>query len=164
MVSRAHRLRSDIDTLVHAEWRTLNPNGSRPVLGMHMRGTDKASNRRVVTPAEFEPYVRSFFKAFPEGRAFVATESGAYAKAVTGEWRSRYGADRILIRSIGTRIDGKRSNAMTYRSRQHEVMMDVFLDIQMLARCDYFLRESAASPRSRTHSPCALPVLLLLPS
>ena len=38
-------------------------------------------------------------------------------------------------------IDGKRSNAMTYRSRQHEVMMDVFLDIQMLARCDYLLRE-----------------------
>ena len=29
--------------------------------------------------------VRSFLSAFPEGRLFIATESTAYAKTITGE-------------------------------------------------------------------------------
>ena len=144
VVSSAHVLRPSIAAQVNEAWRTLNPDGAAPVLGCHMRGSDKASGRRRVTPAEFEPYVADFFDAHPNGRVFVATESNEYAQIIRGAWRTRWGEKRVLMRDIGTRISGKRLNAMVYRDRQLEVLHDVFMDIQMMSRCDYFIHSASA--------------------
>lgn len=80
VASRAHVLRAEARRLVDAEWEAINPNRSHPVLTVHMRGTDKASNRHAVPPSAFEPYVASFLGAFPGGCVFAATESGEEAQ------------------------------------------------------------------------------------
>ena len=60
-----------------------------PVLGVHLRGTDKgkylttAGSGRPIAPAEYEPYVRAFLAAHgPAARVFVATDSPSYLEHV----------------------------------------------------------------------------------
>ena len=156
VVSHAHRLRPEVRAAVDKTWLALNVGGATPVLGCHMRGTDKASGRRRVKPSAFEAYVADFFEAFPSGRVFVATESTEYAAVVRGAWRARWGAQRVLMRDIGTRISGKRLNAMVYVDRQLDVLQDVFFDVQLMARCDYFLHSASAVSEAVIYSNLAL--------
>ena len=156
VVSHAHRLRPAVKAAVDKAWLALNVGGATPVLGCHMRGTDKASGRRRVKPSAFESYVADFFEAFPSGRVFVATESTEYAAVVRGAWRARWGAERVLMRDIGTRISGKRLNAMVYVDRQLDVLQDVFFDVQLMARCDYFLHSASAVSEAVIYSNLAL--------
>lgn len=156
VVSHAHRLRPAVKAAVDQAWLALNVGGATPVLGCHMRGTDKASGRRRVKPSAFEAYVADFFETFPSGRVFVATESSEYAAVVRGAWRARWGAQRVLMRDIGTRVSGKRLNAMVYVDRQLDVLQDVFFDIQLMARCDYLLHSASAVSEAVIYSNLAL--------
>ena len=126
---------------------TLESGGDEELLG---------GSAPVVKPSAFEAYVADFFEAFPAGRVFVATESTEYAAVVRGAWRARWGAERVLMRDIGTRISGKRLNAMVYVDRQLDVLQDVFFDVQLMARCDYFLHSASAVSEAVIYSNLAL--------
>ena len=60
------------------------------------------------------------------------------------------------MRDIGTRVSGKRLNAMVYVDRQLDVLQDVFFDIQLMARCDYFLHSASAVSEAVIYSNLAL--------
>ena len=102
--------------------------------------------------------LRSAFDAASglKGDGSVATESSEYAAVVRGAWRARWGAQRVLMRDIGTRVSGKRLNAMVYVDRQLDVLQDVFFDIQLMARCDYFLHSASAVSEAVIYSNLAL--------
>ena len=77
VVRNHHRLSPATAALVEAAWHRHGFGmAGVVVLGLHMRGSDKRSGRRKVYPCAFDPYVESFFAAFPQqGRVYVATES-----------------------------------------------------------------------------------------
>jgi hypothetical protein len=147
VVARAHRLQPHLAAEVHRRWReTMHGCDAARTLAVHMRGTDKANGRRVVGVGEWEPHVASFLQSFPASGApracvFVATDSSAFARAVNGSWASRW-AGAVRMQAITTRAE------RTANFREHEdklaVATDVLLDIQLMARCRYFLYGASA--------------------
>ena len=141
---RVHRLSAPYQAEVDRLWHRLNPEGVRPVLGLHMRGSDKRSGRIVVRPEAFWPYVQLFGADFPRGLVYVATESAIYARAVE-LWNTTLGG-RVLMQPIDTRVEGRKGNF--YVHEPLKVAHDVLLDIMMLARCDYLLHGASAVAES----------------
>ena len=128
---RVHKLNAHYQAEVEGMWQRVNPQGARPVLGVHMRGSDKRSGRVVVRPDAFWPYVSLFGARYPRGLVYVATESSAYARVVDG-WNATLGG-RVRMQPIGTRVEGRRGNF--YVHEQLRVAHDVLLDIAILAKC-----------------------------
>ena len=143
IVSRSHRLNAGYAAEVAARWRDFNPDGVQPILGLHMRGSDKRSGRRKVYPCVFEPYVVDFFARFPSGRVYVATESSSYSSYVRSHWEPRW-PGRVFVPSIVTRVGAKVPNFKAPSEKQLRVAHDVFIDIQMLSRADYFIHGASA--------------------
>ena len=143
VVSRVHRLHAAYAATIEARWRAFNPVGRQPVLGLHMRGSDKRSGRRKIYPCVFEAYLVDFFNAFPNGVAYVATESSVYASYAHRAWRGRWG-ERVYVPSIQTRVASKVANFVAASEKQLQVAHDVFVDMQLLARADYFLHGASA--------------------
>ena len=106
-------------------------------------GSDKGSNRHSVTRRAFAPFVDDFFGVFPHGRVYVATEDEGYAQSVQATWMQRW-AGRVFVPNITTRVRGetKKGNFKVHDAQQ--VAHDVLLDIQMLAKTDYFVHGASA--------------------
>ena len=142
-------------SLIEYEWQTFNPAG-RVTLGLHMRGTDKASGRKSVTPAAFQPYVRAFLADFPDGKIFVATESAIFTAEVATKWGEET-QHSLYVRNISTR--SRRVANFRFYTDKLSVAHDVMLDIHLLSRCDYLLHGASAvaeaaiyqSPNARLH-------------
>ena len=81
-VNGRHRRMAD------ALWQQFNPLGARPVLAVHMRGSDKRALRKRIRPADFLPYVADFAARWPQGAVYVATESESYAHEVRTVWNA----------------------------------------------------------------------------
>ena len=116
-----------------------------PVLGVHLRGTDKgkylqtAGSGRQVTPQEYEPYVRAFLAAYPKARIFVATDSPSFLQEVRGGWlqeRLRYVGD--VLRDEGNVAFNKGRKHDNYRKGE-----EVLLDMLLLSRCDWLLHAAS---------------------
>jgi len=154
---RVHRLNAVYQARVDRLWERINPQRVRPVLGLHMRGSDKRSGRFAVRPEAFRPYVRHFAHRFPEGLVYVATESSEYMQDVA-LWNATLLHGRLRAQTIGTRVEGKRGNFHVHEPLT--VAHDVLLDIMMLAQCDYLLHGASAvaesaiyvNPRLHWHS------------
>ena len=140
--NRIHRLNKRYKCEVAEAWHKFNPNNTGPVLGLHMRATDKRSNRRKVYPCSFEPYVEDFFNHFETGLVYVATESTNYVHHLRHKWRNRKWRHRVYFPDIGTRVQVKAGNFLL--NDPMLVAHDVLLDIQMLARADYLLHGASA--------------------
>lgn len=155
VVSRVHKPNARYRALVDEVWTALNPSGASPVLGVHMRGSDKRSGRIKIGPAKFWPYVESFVQRFPNGRILVATESVPYANEVRDHWNHSESAQgRMLMQPMHTRVEGRRGNF--YVHKQLAVAHEVFLDIQLLARCDYLLHGASAVAEAAIYTNPAL--------
>ena len=119
-----------------------------PVLGVHLRGTDKgrymqtAGSGHPVGPAEYEPYVRAFLAAHgANASVFVATDSPSYLADVMRRWP----ADRLQFRHEVLRhesnvafVGGAASKANNYRKGE-----EVLLDALLLSRCDFLLHAAS---------------------
>ena len=143
VVSAVHRLRPALQQAVDARWRELNPNNRRPVLSVHLRGTDKASGRAKTNIASFDEYLASFIRAYPAGLVVVATDSNEFAaRMVRGLWRTRHG-DHFAIANITTRGKGRKPN-FDGRHDKMLVASDVLVDIHILAKGDFMVHTSSA--------------------
>lgn len=121
----------------------LNPRGARPVLGVHMRGSDARSMRKRVPPEAFWPYVADFARSHPRGLVYVATESEPNAAAARAWNRTGVAAGRVRMQPIRTRVSGGKANFYVH-SDQLGVARDALLDIQILARSDYLVHGASA--------------------
>ena len=96
----------------------------------------------MVRPSAFLPFIADFLRLHPLGRVYVATEDTGYARWIKTACARRWGAKRFFLPNITTRVGGKRGNF--YVHNPLAVAHDVLLDIQMLARTDYFLHSASA--------------------
>ena len=127
-----------------------------PVLGVHLRGTDKgkylqtAGSGRQVAPEEYEPYVRAFLAAYPRARIFVATDSPSFLQEVRDKWPR--GALRFVgevLRDEANVAFGKGHKRDNFRKGE-----EVLLDTLLLSRCDWLLHAaSGAEPAAQTALP-----------
>mmetsp|Transcript_41991 Transcript_41991/g.84272 ORF Transcript_41991/g.84272 Transcript_41991/m.84272 type:complete len:325 (-) Transcript_41991:328-1302(-) len=145
------RLTAVQDELFNArsdEGRRYNSIVRGPLLGVHLRGTDKgrylqtAGSGRPIGPEEFEPYVRAFLDTHGSNASvFVATDSPSYLAHV----RARWPKGRVLVRQDVLRHErnvafsggpiGKSSN---YRKGE-----EVLVDSLLLSRSDFLLHSAS---------------------
>ena len=143
IVSKAHRLNARWQRELEGRWREFNPENRTPVLGLHLRGSDKKSNRKRIYPCRFEPFVADFFERFPTtGRVYIATESMTFAQHVSRYWKRRWGSHRVFVPALKTRTPRRTGNFELYN--QLQVAGEVLMDIEMLARADYLLHGASA--------------------
>lgn len=143
VVSAVHRPRPEVQRAVDERWRELNPTNRRPVLSVHLRGTDKASGRAKTKIEHFDPYLASFIRMHPAGIVVVATDSNEFAaRMVRGMWRERHG-DHFAIANITTRGKGRKPN-FDGRHDKMLVAFDVLVDIHILAKGDFLVHTSSA--------------------
>ena len=136
----SHHVNEAIAGRLDALRQEFNPNSDGPILGVHMRGSDKRSGRKPVYPESFWPYVRAFGERFSRGRIYIATESTSYAQRLAA-WNESLGG-RVFAQPIQTRVDGRRGNFRVHP--QLAVARDVLLDILMLSQADYLLHGASA--------------------
>ena len=107
-----------------------------PMLGVHMRGTDKlaAGGRRIIYPEEYLPVVRSFRAKFPEGGIFVATDDAQMLQELGGE------QDMDFISQSISRAEGNSPPFLVdHTDGPHALGVEIMTDIYLLSRCDYLL-------------------------
>eukprot|EP00240_Pyramimonas_obovata_P004753 CAMPEP_0118929726 /NCGR_PEP_ID=MMETSP1169-20130426/6647_1 /TAXON_ID=36882 /ORGANISM="Pyramimonas obovata, Strain CCMP722" /LENGTH=424 /DNA_ID=CAMNT_0006871973 /DNA_START=87 /DNA_END=1358 /DNA_ORIENTATION=- len=109
------------------------------VLGVHMRGTDKAEIRRKVPPAEYLPYVNGFLKAFPGSLVFLATDSADYLEEFLAQVTN---ATRVV------HTQSKRSSVNVFRDQSANartvIGRQVLTDALLLSKCDFLLKSDSA--------------------
>jgi hypothetical protein len=106
-----------------------------PLLGVHLRGTDKVVRRKVL-PARYFPWVDAYVRAHAGARVFVATDDAAYLRAMVG----RYG-DTVVYRQAGYTSANVISDA---RLGAREKGEDALLDALLLSGCDFVLKTTSA--------------------
>ena len=145
-VAHAHQLNDDMEAAVQAAVRAINPARRTPVLALHLRGSDKASARVWTQPEWFEPYIASFFSAFPDGQVIVATEYKPFADIAERGWRRRWGKQRLALLPSTTRVPGRDGNfRKAVQLDQVVVAREALMDIQVMARAaDYFLHAASS--------------------
>ena len=143
VVARAHRWQPSMRTRAKRAWQAFNPPPTRrPVLGVHMRGSDKGHGRRPISFEDFGHAVATFMSQHPSsGLVWIATDSAGYAARVEGEWARRW-AGRVFLSPARTRSNSTRGNFEVFDPRL--VADEVMTDIAVLAMCDYLLHGSSA--------------------
>lgn len=115
-----------------------------PVLGIHMRGTDKGAAHspprlmRIVPPSEYFPRIDEYIGANDSCRIFVATDQ----KQFLNEIRARYGDRVISYDSI--RASGWRNPFEKPAGKGYKLGEDVLVDGLLLSRCDFLLKCTSA--------------------
>eukprot|EP00322_Chrysochromulina_rotalis_P024153 CAMPEP_0115877934 /NCGR_PEP_ID=MMETSP0287-20121206/26494_1 /TAXON_ID=412157 /ORGANISM="Chrysochromulina rotalis, Strain UIO044" /LENGTH=354 /DNA_ID=CAMNT_0003333495 /DNA_START=126 /DNA_END=1190 /DNA_ORIENTATION=+ len=143
----------------------------RPILGVHLRGTDKgkylqsAGSGKAIGPAEYEPYVRGFLATHGDNASvFVATDSPSYLNEALQNWPTarliyrhdvlRHEQNAAFVRT-GTGSAAKAIRDVNYRKGE-----DVLFDTLLLSRCDFLLHAASGvaeaamywNPRLHHHS------------
>ena len=135
-----------------------------PVLGVHLRGTDKgryasAGSGRAIGPAEYEPYVHAFLRSHgPNASVLVATDSPSYLAEVRTSWEAKWPGGRIRYRGdvlrhednvafhkeqgAGRKGGGGGSTGGT-GSSNYRKGEEVLLDTLLLSRCDFLLHSAS---------------------
>ena len=141
VVVHAHRLNARSRIAAEERWRALNPTGRRPVLAMHMRGTDKRGARPRSPVHAYRSFALSFLSRFSTGIVVVLTDSRPYEQIVQG-WRSESAFraagttdKRLVLPMIDTRVDGFKGNFEVRGADQMRVALDALLDVQVCPHC-----------------------------
>ena len=119
--------------------------GSAPILGVHLRGTDKgkylsARSGRPVPPSEYLRYVEAYLKATPAGRVFVATDSPSFL----ADAKRIFPSDKLILRDEVLRDEnnvafkGRGGGKHNYRKGE-----EVLIDALLLSRSDWLLHSAS---------------------
>lgn len=118
---------------VRARW--LRGREPTPILGVHLRGTDKVVRRKVL-PSRYYRLVDAFLAAHARALVFVATDDVGYLR----EMVRRYG-DAIVYRQAGY------SSANVIRDERlaaREKGADALIDALLLSSCDFLIKTTSA--------------------
>ena len=127
----------------------------RPVLGVHMRGTDKqvGISGSMVPPEQYVQHIDSYLTLHPNASIFVATDSPVFLERLRARYPGRLAARDALRSERNAFLDVAVPDA--YRKGE-----DVLADVLLLARCDFLLKCASAvgefaiyfSPHLHDHS------------
>jgi len=142
MVGHYVKVRQRVMWLVDENWLRMTKGEAQPVLGVHIRGTDKYIGQRH-PPRVYFPLIDAYLTAFSNAVIFLATDDDEYARIMTNRYRKqlvqqqsehlhvRRGSDRTAIWRQG-------SNASAHLGTQ------VLVDSLLLARCTFLLKSNSA--------------------
>lgn len=147
------RVRRHILDIVDRFW-SMHLHG-RPVLGVHMRGTDKQADisGTVVPPEQYVRHIDGYLALHPNASIFVATDSPVFLERLRARYPDRLVARDALRSERNAFLDAAVPDA--YRKGE-----DVLVDVLLLARCDFLLKCASAvgefaiyfSPHLHDHS------------
>lgn len=115
-----------------------------PMLGIHLRGTDKGTARshpnlmKVVPPAEYFLFIDDYLVKNPQAKIFMATDQRQFIEVV----KERYPNKLVYydaIRSTSFRNPFQKEDGNYYRKGE-----DVLVDCLLLSRCDFLLKCTSA--------------------
>ena len=113
--------------------------GARPLLGLHIRGTDKIRNvgGRIVPPMEYLPLVTAFLQQRPDALIYLATDSPAFLQ----EMQKVHG-DRLVV------YEALRSNrnafADTSLSDNYKKGEDALVEALLLSCANFLIKPASA--------------------
>ncbi len=116
----------------------------RPVIGLHLRGTDKGTAgasphlMRIIPPASYFPFVDRYSEEHGPCRIFVATDQVQFLEQV----RDRYGDRVVALDAI--RTTGAFNAFQTPDEKNYVKGREVLIDCLLLSRCDSLLKCSSA--------------------
>ncbi len=130
-------LLGEVDAFVEEHYR-------RPVLGIHLRGTDKGTAgatphlMRVIPPSAYFEHVDRYTEEHGECPIFVATDQVQFLE----QMRTRYG-DRVLALDA-IRTKGAFNTFQTPDEKNYVKGREVLLDCLLLSRTDHLLKCTSA--------------------
>lgn len=149
LVSKYFRIHSDIQFNVDIFWNESLSNAY--VLGVHMRGTDKAAHRRKIKPDEYMPYVFQFIDYFgtQNARIFLATDDEQYLQLFRKQFNINDNNYKFKDFVIMQNVVRSKGNVPIFKMRnmvrtKYELGIEVLMDIMLLSKCDWFLHSSSA--------------------
>lgn len=113
--------------------------GDRPLLGLHLRGTDKLKNigGRIIGPAEYHPLVDAYVARNPDALILIATDSPSFLAAM----RRRYG-DRLIV------YEALRSERNVFVDRKvtdnYRKGLDALVDALLLSCANLLIKPASA--------------------
>ena len=113
--------------------------GSRSLLGLHLRGTDKMRNigGRIVPPSEYYPLIEFYLTKRPDALLLVATDSPAFLRTMEKRYRGRLVAYSALRSERNAFAD--RSIADNYRKGE-----DALVDSLLLSCANVLIKPASA--------------------
>ena len=134
------RPRASIQAQADAEWARLFPD-SGPVLGVHLRGTDKYVLPKV-EPSRYFPLVDAYLAAHPSAQLYLATDDAKYGLAMARRYpaRVRQLFDGKVLRAANATAIWRDHDA----SSAHRKGVEVILDTLLLAKCDFLLKSASS--------------------
>jgi hypothetical protein len=120
--------------------RKSHPNTNHS-LGLHIRWSDKADGRKLITVDQFLPYVKAFVKNGGQD-IYLATDSENVLQTIEKEWPSD------IHQRIRRQVDVVRSSNTTAVFKmgfsQHRTNTEVLTDILSLSRCTFLVHGLSA--------------------
>ena len=153
IVSKYFHYKSELIKQVNMIWLSLFGTDYKKykILGVHMRGTDKASLtplRRKVLPFEYAEYIIKFIKYYGEKytKIFIATDDGKYLKDIKIHLKnvSIYSQNNILRSFNENGVFELNNNNNNYNFSKYEIGKQVMIDILLLSKCNWFIHSSSA--------------------
>eukprot|EP00747_Dinoflagellata_sp_TGD_P132762 gnl/TRDRNA2_/TRDRNA2_175113_c2_seq6.p1 gnl/TRDRNA2_/TRDRNA2_175113_c2~~gnl/TRDRNA2_/TRDRNA2_175113_c2_seq6.p1 ORF type:complete len:349 (+),score=25.16 gnl/TRDRNA2_/TRDRNA2_175113_c2_seq6:74-1120(+) len=148
VIERYYKLKQPVAQQVEREWQSLFPAQKAPVMGMHMRGTDRKNEagfrgpRRDSQPNLYLPLAQEFLERNPDGRLFLATDDAEFARIVKEEWppdvRAAVRMRNITRGEAGIRIFGGEQWGRGMKDKRQEGL-NALIDVYLLSRCDRLL-------------------------
>lgn len=119
------------------------------ILGVHMRGTDKAAGRRKIGASEYLKYIHRFIEYFGRDhvKVFVATDDANYLMEVKqsldhlddARYDKIWFAQNDVVRSNTSKAVFELQGVSRY-----EIGKNVITDILLLSKCDWFIHSASA--------------------
>ncbi len=117
----------------------------QPVLGLHLRGTDKSVGPdgkrfdwpelfiRIFPPEEYFPFIDKFLALHPNGKVFVATDQVQFLTTLINQY-----GDHILYTSA-TRSDSDKA-VFNRSGKAYHKGVEVLKDALLLSKCDFLIK------------------------
>lgn len=127
------------------EYYDQNMNGHN-VLGVHIRGTDFATDQRGIKyiaqealtkrlgPKEYFPYVDEYLKSHTNALIFIATDQQQYLDSFMTRYKEK------VITSESMRTNGDEPLFRIKGANKYQQGIEVFCDSLLLSRCDYLIK------------------------
>ena len=146
IVSKYFHYQSDLINEKNKIWQRLfgNDYDQYEILGVHMRGTDKAALRRKVLPSEYLEYIQKFVNYYGNDKAkvFIATDDDNYLNYITSDLQSQ----NITIYAQNNIYRSKNETAVfdLQKISKYQMVKELLMDILMLSQCDWFIHSASA--------------------
>ena len=147
MRNRAHRIlgrtvhlqASPLDVVTSFYRKHIVSRGDRPLLGLHLRGTDKMRNigGRIIKPEEYHPLVRQFLSRRPDALIFIATDSPSFLV----QMRNRYGEKVVAYNALRSERNAFADSKLEDNYKKGE---DALVDALLLSCANLLIKPASA--------------------